>query len=49
MKPPGDIIKLLMKPFVRGTKYEDCQECRERQLLINNRWTRIINFFKKLF
>lgn len=34
----GDAVKAILKPFVRGTKFENCDECNERRLILN-KWS----------
>ena len=48
-KLPGDIIADVLKPFVKGTKYEDCEDCRRRKNKINKFFTNLIESVKGLF
>ena len=48
-KLPGDIIADILKPFVKGTKYEDCETCRQRKNKINKFFTNLIESAKGLF
>jgi hypothetical protein len=48
-KLPGDIIAEILKPFVKGTKYEDCNACRQRKDKINKFFTNLIGWAKGLF
>jgi len=48
MKPPGDIIKSLLAPFVKGTRFDGCEPCEKRRLAINNFWTRLTNRIKAI-
>lgn len=47
MKPPGDIIKAILAPFVRNTKYENCGPCEKRRAAINNFWTKVLSWISK--
>lgn len=48
-KLPGDIIAAVLKPFVKGTKYENCEDCRRRKDKINRFFTNLIEYAKGLF
>lgn len=46
---PGDIIKVILHPFVKNTKYEDCERCEKRRLMVNNFWTSMELKFRAIF
>jgi hypothetical protein len=49
MMLPGDMIAAFLKPFVKGTKYEDCDRCKRRKEAINKAFTSAINWAIGLF
>jgi len=43
---PGTILKMILAPFVKNTKFEGCEECAKREAAMNNWWTKLTNWFK---
>lgn len=41
----GTIIKTILSPFVKNTKFDGCEECAKREAALNNWWTSLINWF----
>ncbi len=32
----GDVVKKVLNPFVKGTRFENCEPCRKRQEKLNS-------------
>lgn len=45
----GDLAKKILSPFVKGTKYENCDDCEERRLKWNSFSDRVVAFVNKIF
>lgn len=44
----GDLVKKILSPFVRHTKYENCGECEKRRLILNTWSDKAFAFIAKI-
>lgn len=44
----GDFVKKFLKPFVKGTKFENCDECEKRRIVLNKWSDYAVTWFNKL-
>lgn len=40
----GDLVKAILKPFVKNTKYENCSACERRRQALNTLSDKVWNF-----